>query len=227
LNHHNSQVVSAEGAAASSAIPNSESRIPNAAPLSCRARHLQPFKLAFLENVASPACDQQRRYGIPAAVTISQAILESSWGKSILAAKARNYFGIKYSHTQGCENYGEFDVETWEVVNGKRVDGMAEFQIFATEQDCFTRHSLLLMGPRYQAAYAARCDWKKFAERLGPRSSPVDQEHCGYSTNPSYSATIAQLVYEFHLDDRYHLDYYAIGRDPGQVDTGHEGSRAA
>ena len=50
---------------------------------------------AFIQQVAPGAIEAQRRYGIPAAVTIAQAIDESAWGQSQLAAQDNNLFGIK------------------------------------------------------------------------------------------------------------------------------------
>ena len=160
------------------------------------------------------ALGQQSIYQIPAAVTIAQAIIESSWGASVLVSRANNYFGIQYAQTQGAANYGEFDVESWEMVNGQRVDQMEEFQKFASARDSFTHHSLLLMRPRYRAAYAVRGDWQKFAAALGPKVSPLDSEHCGYSTNPGYAALISELVREFGLDNPRALAWFAEGADP-------------
>ncbi len=43
----------------------------------------------------------QQRYGVPAAVTIAQAIEESAWGRSGLAAQYHNLFGIKGTRARG------------------------------------------------------------------------------------------------------------------------------
>ncbi len=48
----------------------------------------------FLQRAIGPAHVSQRDTGVPASVTIAQAILESDWGRSTLAA-ANNFFGIK------------------------------------------------------------------------------------------------------------------------------------
>ncbi len=52
-------------------------------------------KQEFISAVAPGAIAAQRKYGVPAAVTIAQAIEESGWGQSSLAAKDNNLFGIK------------------------------------------------------------------------------------------------------------------------------------
>ena len=48
-----------------------------------------------MNQVAPGAIAAQRTYGVPAAVTIAQAIEESGWGQSTLAAQDHNLFGIK------------------------------------------------------------------------------------------------------------------------------------
>ena len=52
---------------------------------------------AFISQVAPGAIAMQSRYGVPAAVTIAQAIDESGWGQSALAIRDHNLFGIKGS----------------------------------------------------------------------------------------------------------------------------------
>src|SRR6202000_3311833 len=56
---------------------------------------------AFISLVAPGAIAAQQRYGVPAAVPIAQAIEESAWGRSGLAAKYHNLFGIKGSGPAG------------------------------------------------------------------------------------------------------------------------------
>ena len=50
---------------------------------------------AFIDEIAPGAIAAQRQYGVPAAVTIAQAIDESGWGQSSLAIRDHNLFGIK------------------------------------------------------------------------------------------------------------------------------------
>lgn len=201
--------------------------------------HLTSQWLQFLLRVTPPALESQLRYEVPACVTIAQAILESStpqfgWGSSSLFRVANNPFGIKYCHRAigGTEkpsadgpvtgspdhpipqDYGHFDAQTWEIENGQMKVMIAQFQRFPNLAEAFTAHAQLLRAPRHRPAFAVRHDWKQFAERLGPKSSPLDSEHCGYSTNPSYSAELIKLVELYRLNDPRALQWYATGVDP-------------
>lgn len=49
----------------------------------------------FIASIKGSSISNYKKYGILPSVTISQAILESNWGKSELSAKYNNYFGIK------------------------------------------------------------------------------------------------------------------------------------
>jgi flagellum-specific peptidoglycan hydrolase FlgJ len=111
-------------------------------------------------------------------------------------------------------DYGHFDAQTWEIENGQKKVIFAQFQRFPNLDEAFRAHALLLRSPRYRPAFAARADWKQFAERLGPKTSQLDSEHCGYSTNPSYSAEITKLVELYRLNDPRAQQWYATGKDP-------------
>jgi flagellum-specific peptidoglycan hydrolase FlgJ len=204
-------------------------------------------QLQFLYQVTPPALESEREFEIPACITLAQAILESAtprygWGSSRLFRLANNPFGIKYSHlesgdrvigrsgeqktadhpisgsaNQPTEDYGHFDAATWEVENGHKREVIAQFQRFPNLTEAFRAHAQLLLTPRYRPAYEVRRDWKQFAERLGPKQSEHDTDHCGYSTNPSYSAQLIKLVETYRLDDRRALDWLASGKDPGPV----------
>jgi len=113
--------------------------------------------------------------------------------------------------------YGAFDAETWEIVNGQKKVMTAQFQRFPNLTEAFRAHAQLLCSPHYRPAFAVRHDWKQFAERLGPKSSPLDLEHCGYSTNPSYSASLIKLVELYRLHDPRAVQWLATGIDPGRA----------
>lgn len=54
-----------------------------------------PDRRAFVEMLGAAARSSKAQTGVPAAITVAQAILESGWGESQLARRANNYFGIK------------------------------------------------------------------------------------------------------------------------------------
>jgi flagellum-specific peptidoglycan hydrolase FlgJ len=190
--------------------------------------------LQFLLRVAPGALESERVYQVPACITLAQAILESAtsagWGASSLFRLANNPFGIKFSYralepshndpvlgSAGLpipDPYGAFDAQTWEIENGQKKVMIAQFQRFPNLTEAFRAHAQLLCSPRYRPAFAVRLDWKRFAERLGPKTSPLDSEHCGYSTNPSYSAELIKLVELYRLNDPRAVEWFATGQDP-------------
>lgn len=179
-----------------------------------------------------PAC-------ITIAQAILESATALGWGSSSLFRLANNPFGIEYGHglvvapavravggsrmraidrwaarlsgePLACE-YGHFDVRTWEIENGCKKFATARFRRFPNLHEAFRVHAELLRTPRYRPAFDVRHDWKQFAERLGPKSSLLDTRHCGYSTNPSYSAELTTLVDAYQLDDSRTVQWYATG----------------
>ena len=52
-------------------------------------------KEKFIESLKDDSIATYKKYGVLPSITISQAILESDWGRSSLAAEYNNYYGIK------------------------------------------------------------------------------------------------------------------------------------
>ena len=155
-------------------------------------------EMLFLRMVVPAAQATMKSSGVPASVTIAQAILESGWGDSRLAQEANNFFGIKAQHIDDAATYSEFPTAEYE--GGQRVMVTAAFEKFATVADCFNDHAALLSrAPRYAPAMAAKGNAAEFARQL---------QACGYSTNrppqaaqgPYYSDVLIRLMNEFDLE---------------------------
>ncbi len=147
-------------------------------------------QLAFIARIAPAAQMGAAQTGVPASVTIAQAILESGWGESKLAKQANNFFGIK---ARRADDYAEFKTE--EFRNGISGKELARFRKFSTEAQCFAAHaSLLSQSERYMPAMAEADDPFVFAAEL---------KDCGYSTDPGYASKLVALITTFHLSEKY------------------------
>lgn len=143
----------------------------------------------FIASIGEAAIVSDEGTGVPASVTIAQAILESYWGSSRLAREANNYFGIKAQTKPGPAGVVWFDV--WEVVGGRNAQQRQPFRVYNTVAESFLDHGrFLLENPRYAAALAARNDSKQFAREIA---------RAGYATDPAYASKLIQLM------DRYDL----------------------
>ncbi|HZC42024.1 MAG TPA: glucosaminidase domain-containing protein, partial [Streptosporangiaceae bacterium] len=140
---------------------------------------------AFIRNVARGALDSQRRYGVPAAVTIAQAIDESGWGRSDLAVRAHNLFGIK-----GTGPAGHRTLATLEYEHGRRVTRQASFRAYHSVAESIADHGRLLATSHYyRRAMADRHDPNAFAAAL----TGV------YATDPGYGANLIRLMRRYDL----------------------------
>lgn len=118
---------------------------------------------------------------ILASLTIAQAILESGWGKSALATKGNNLFGIKGAGGQ---------YKTFEYIDGKRVDIVDSFKVYPDWETSVTDHSnLFLRLERYQNLIGER-DYKEACIK-------VQQD--GYATAPNYATTLISIIEQYKL----------------------------
>jgi flagellum-specific peptidoglycan hydrolase FlgJ len=146
-------------------------------------------QLAALKSAVPAAQAAQRKYGIPASVTLAQWIFESSWGTSKLALSANNFFGIKARQASAPSSYCEFPTAEYE--NGEREMVDALFVKYPDQAASFEAHArLLATGGRYRFA-------------MPHTANPIDFAAClqtaGYSTNPDYARMLAEAIHEYNL----------------------------
>ena len=140
---------------------------------------------AFISQLAPGAIAAQSRYGIPAAVTIAQAIDESGWGQSALAVRDNNLFGIKGSGPAGSDV-----LPTQEFENGQWVTLSAAFRVYHNVAESIADHSeLLATDPSYQQA---------MADRHLPDAFATDLTGV-YATDPQYGSNLIAIMRLYNL----------------------------
>jgi len=153
----------------------------------------------FLKTAVPGAQRGWREYGVPASVTIAQAILESGWGRSGLSSTDRNYFGIKCQNgrygtlAKGCHDYHTSECDK----TGKCFATTASFRIYATMADSFRDHgNFLRVNSRYKPAFGYTRDANKFIWQVWK---------AGYATDPNYYTKITALM---ATNDLYRYDIW-------------------
>ena len=127
------------------------------------------------------AINQMCQYGIPASITLAQGVLESGAGKSELALKSNNHFGIKCNGWTGRKVYHDDD-ERDEC-----------FRAYDNPLDSYIDHSLFLKNSqRYSRLFQLkRTDYKGWAKGL---------KACGYATSPTYATRLIEIIELYGLD---------------------------
>jgi len=173
--------------------PGSETYYSLAArPLACAAPAPNPHfghVGQIPPEVAEAAVLSQRRWNVPASITLAQWAVESAWGAA-MPPESNNPFGIKALNNQeGVESM------TREVIAGAPVRIAARFRKFASLAEAFDQHGrLLATAGVYRPAMALVQDPEAFADAL----TGV------YATDPQYGFTLKWVMtnYGFRKFDR-------------------------
>lgn len=137
--------------------------------------------LAYIESYKEIAKDNMIKNGIPASITLGQAILESGAGTGPLSVQANNHFGIK------CH-------KEWTGASIRHTDD-AENECFRKYDDpshSFRDHSYFLVSrPRYSDLFKlGKDDYKSWAKGL---------KAAGYATDPKYPDKLISLIERYQL----------------------------
>jgi len=147
----------------------------------------------YLNKYSALAVSEMRRTGIPASITLAQGMLESDYGRSTLATKANNHFGIK------CHN-------GWKGESIFYDDNSKDecFRSYRSPEESYRDHSdFLVTGSRYSDLFRlSSTDYKGWAHGL---------KQAGYATNPKYPALLIKKI------EDYGLHAYDIGQGSAAV----------
>ena len=144
----------------------------------------------FIKQVAPAAQREQRKYHIPASITIAQAGTESNWGRSKLAYKYNNLFGIKG------EGANSKVLSTKEYTNGKWVVIKGRFRVYDSWAESIKDHTqLMVKGTAYnEQNYQAVIDATNYQEAARAL------QKAGYATDPDYAAKLINVIKTYQLD---------------------------
>jgi flagellar protein FlgJ len=159
------------------------SNITHAASGRAQAPHVR----AFQQKLAGHADEAERVTGIPAKFMLSQAALETGWGKREIrnhdGSSANNLFGIKAG--PGWKGKVATAVTT-EYVNGVPQTRVEKFRAYASYADSFKDYAKLITNnPRYEKVLANAKDAAGFAHGL---------QKAGYATDPLYAAKLSKII---------------------------------
>ena len=148
----------------------------------------------YISQYAELAVKEMYRSGVPASITLAQGLLESGNGKSTLAVKGNNHFGIK------CH-------KGWTGKSMRHDDDKKNecFRVYDSPEESFRDHSDFL---RYRDRYSFLFDFKV----TDYKSWAHGLKKAGYATDPSYPQKLIRIIEEYKLHEydrkssRWHYD---------------------
>ena len=145
-----------------------------------------PNVKAYIETFSRASIAEMDQFGIPASITMAQAIIESRSGTSVLAVRNNNHFGIK-CFSKSCPN-GHCSNHT----DDHHKDF---FRIYNTKEGSWRAHSEFLVNQaRYKGLLKYGKNYKLWALKL---------REFGYATDPTYEKKLIGIIEKYEL---YKLD---------------------
>jgi LysM repeat protein len=141
----------------------------------------QSHQEKYIERYSVIAVSEMYRSGVPASITLAQGLLESGYGRSELALKSNNHFGIKcHNGWQGGKVYHDDDAK-----------GEC-FRKYDDPEDSYRDHSDFL---RYRDRYKFLFDY----EVTDYKAWAYGLKKAGYATDPAYPKKLIRLIEDYKL----------------------------
>ncbi|MBO4434709.1 MAG: glucosaminidase domain-containing protein [Bacteroidales bacterium] len=144
----------------------------------------------YIAQYSGIAVEEMIRSGVPASITMAQALLESGAGQSRLAVEGNNHFGIKCG-------------SAWQGKSMKADDDKPDecFRVYDSVEESYRDHSdFLHQNSRYDFLFDLYItDYKGWA---------IGLKKAGYATSPEYASHLITLIENYKL---YDLDFVESG----------------
>ena len=175
-------------------IPYTGSANNTAAPLAATPKPTQipqTGAAGFVQQHTEAARNAEASTGIPANFMISQAALETGWGRKEIkhadGAPSFNLFGIKAG---GSWTGPTADITTTEYINGKAQKVTAKFRAYGSYEESFADYAKLMKeSPRYQSTVA-----KAASQGLSASGFAHGLQKAGYATDPQYANKLTAVI---------------------------------
>ncbi|WGH75112.1 glucosaminidase domain-containing protein [Tenacibaculum tangerinum] len=136
----------------------------------------------YIQKFAPIAVKKMHEHGIPASITLAQGVLESGSGRSPLALRSNNHFGIKCHRGWQGHSVTHDDDEKGEC-----------FRKYKYPETSYEDHSqFLLTRERYASLFKLKnTDYKGWAYGL---------KRAGYATDRKYPQKLISIIKKYNLD---------------------------
>lgn len=150
----------------------------------------------FVNSIAPAARRVSSAHGLFASVMMAQAILESGYGTSVLASRANNFFGVKF--TPGVDD-GRYDY-IWhvsnEVINGVTVPVNSQFRVYRTFDESMLDNAVKLRyGPNWDPLFYSGA-WRVNAPTFRDATRALTGR---YATDPLYDVKLNNIIERWAL----------------------------
>lgn len=155
--------------------------------------HVRITRQEYIHKWCHLAIENRELYGIPASITLGQAILESGYGNSHLSILTNNHFNIK------CKRDWTGDRRIW---NDDNPDDC--FRVYDSIEESYADYGEYISSrPWYEPVFAYELtDYKSWAKGL---------KDAGYATDPEYAHKLIRVIEDTHiylLDEEDGLNRY-------------------
>ena len=156
--------------------------------------------IAYVTQYKAIAMKEMKRTGVPASITLAQAILESKSGESDLAKKHNNHFGIKCkSDWTGAKTYQDDDAK------------QECFRVYEAAELSFKDHSNFLKNrPNYVNLF--------LLDPVDDTAWAYGLKKAGYATDSEYPKKLLKII------DDYELAQYNFPELANEIDLEEEAS---